>query len=213
VGDRNGRVGIGYAKAPGVPAAIEKAQKYAKKAMIRVTLQGKTIPHPVKSVYGASSVTLVPAAPGAGVIAGASVRAVLELAGVGDCLTKAYGSTNQKNLTRAAFLGLQTLRSKQEIEQLRGRTIEKTAVEQMIALGEKYAPAQSTRPAAKAPTAKPQQQRGGQGRGRSGGGRGRGGGKGPQHAPSAPSAPVAEQPPTPPAADAAAEASPEAPQA
>ncbi|MCC7146024.1 MAG: 30S ribosomal protein S5 [Phycisphaeraceae bacterium] len=148
VGDRAGHVGMGYAKAPGVPAAIEKAQKAARKKLVDVALEGGTLPHPVTASYSASSVRLLPAAPGTGVIAGATVRAVLELAGVRDCLTKAYGSTNQKNLCKAALLGLGSLRSRAQIEQLRGRGLDQTTVEQTIELGKKYAPV-STSPVAR----------------------------------------------------------------
>jgi len=140
VGDRNGRVGLGYGKAPGVPAAIEKAQKEAKKSLEMVRLEGSTLPHAITAEFGASTVKMVPAAPGTGVIAGATVRAVLELAGVRDCLTKVYGSTNQKNLCKATYAGLMQLRQKAQVEALRGVTLEKTEVQQRLELGEKYAP-------------------------------------------------------------------------
>ncbi len=132
VGDRNGTVGIGYGKAPGVPAAIEKAQKDARKKLRQVTLAGGTLPHTVNCRFGASIVRLVPASPGTGVIAGATVRAVLELAGIRDCLTKAFGSSNQKNLCRATFEGLLTLRTREQIEKLRGVELGPSAVEQML---------------------------------------------------------------------------------
>ena len=141
VGDRRGRVGVGYGKAPGVPAAIEKAQKYARKAMITVNLQEGTIPHTINSRFGASMVRMVPAAPGTGVIAGATVRAVLEMAGVKDCLSKAYGSTNQRNLVKAAIDGLKALRRKDQIAYVRGVELEETDVEKKLELGRKYAPA------------------------------------------------------------------------
>ncbi len=143
VGDRRGRVGIGYGKAPGVPAAIEKAQKEARKTISTVSLQAGTVPHPVTSKFGASSVRLIPASPGTGVIAGATVRAVLELAGVRDCLTKAYGSTNQKNLCKATFRGLELLQSKDRIAKLRGVELEETEVEKKLQMGERFAPAVS----------------------------------------------------------------------
>jgi small subunit ribosomal protein S5 len=141
VGDRRGRVGIGYGKAPGVPAAIEKAQKEARKKISKISLQEGTVPHPVTSRFGASSVKLVPASPGTGVIAGATVRAVLELAGVRDCLTKAYGSTNPKNLCKATFRGLELLQSKERIAQLRDVELEETEVEKKLKMGERFAPA------------------------------------------------------------------------
>ncbi len=141
VGDRRGRVGVGYGKAPGVPAAIEKAQKYARKNMISVNLQEGTIPHTINARFGASKVRMVPAAPGTGVIAGATVRAVLEMAGVRDCLSKAYGSTNQKNLVKAAIDGLKSLRRKDQIAYVRGIELEETDVEKKLELGRKYAPA------------------------------------------------------------------------
>lgn len=120
VGDRNGRVGIGYGKAKEVPSSVEKAKKIATKAMKSVKLQGGTIPHRIVGRFGASHVVLVPASPGTGVIAGSSVRAVLELAGVHDVLTKSYGSNSPKNLVRATYNGLMQLVSREEVERLRG---------------------------------------------------------------------------------------------
>ena len=140
VGDRQGSVGVGYGKATGVPMAVEKAQKVAKKNVVKVTLQEGTLPHQVTGRFGASMVRLIPAAPGTGVIAGATVRAVLELAGVRDCLTKAYGSTNQKNLCKAAMEGLVALRSKDEVARLRGVEIQASSVEEMLEAGRRYAP-------------------------------------------------------------------------
>ncbi|MAI66513.1 MAG: 30S ribosomal protein S5 [Phycisphaerae bacterium] len=128
-GDRQGRVGLGYGKANQVPNAIEKAQKKAKREMRAFPLAGTTIPHEVTGRFGACSVRLVPASPGTGVIAGAAVRAVLDLLGVQDCLSKAYGSTNNKNLTKAVIDGLQQLRSRETVERLRKVTIEKTHTE------------------------------------------------------------------------------------
>ncbi|MAE66165.1 MAG: 30S ribosomal protein S5 [Phycisphaeraceae bacterium] len=141
VGDRHGTVGIGYGKAPGVPGAIEKAQKAARKTLVNLTLLEGTLPHEINAKFGASKVKLVPAAPGTGVIAGATVRTVLELAGVRDCLTKSFGSNNQKNLLKATFLGLQQLRSKQVTESLRGVEIGITDVERRIATPAVKAPA------------------------------------------------------------------------
>jgi small subunit ribosomal protein S5 len=179
VGDRRGSVGLGYAKAPGVPAAIEKAQKAARKNIRRVDLIEGTLPHTVNAAFGASSVKLVPASAGTGVIAGGTVRAILEMAGVHNCLTKAYGSTNQRNLARAAIEGLYSLRTKAKVEELRGVKIV-SRVEEILDAGRRYAaplPAGGvTRPK---PARKDRDDRGGKGRGRGGGGgRGRGGGGG-----------------------------------
>jgi small subunit ribosomal protein S5 len=119
VGDRHGKVGIGYGKANEVPSAVEKATKAARRNMIAVRLNGTTIPHQVTGKYGASRVVVIPAGGGTGVIAGASVRAVMELAGVKDVLTKCYGSTSPKNLVKAAFSALTSLRSKDDVSRLR----------------------------------------------------------------------------------------------
>jgi len=123
VGDRNGRVGFGYGKANEVPSAVEKGRKQAVRSMAPVTLTGSTIPHAVLGRFGSSRVKLLPATEGTGVIAGASVRAVLELAGVKDCLTKVYGSSSPKNLVKATMHALQTLRDRGMIESLRGVSI------------------------------------------------------------------------------------------
>jgi len=123
VGDRNGRVGIGYGKANEVPNAVEKAAKSARHNMVKINLSGTTIPHRVLAKYSASKVLLIPASEGTGVIAGDSVRAVMELAGVKDVLTKVYGSTSPKNLVKAAFKGLISLRSRESVEKLRDVSI------------------------------------------------------------------------------------------
>jgi small subunit ribosomal protein S5 len=120
VGDRNGRVGIGYGKAPEVPSAVDKARKIAIRAMKPVTRVGTTIPHRVTVKYGASRLVLLPAAAGTGVIAGASARPVLELAGIRDVLTKSYGSSSPKNLVRATYRALTGLLDRQLVGQLRG---------------------------------------------------------------------------------------------
>jgi small subunit ribosomal protein S5 len=120
VGDRAGSVGIGYGKANEVPAAVEKGIKDAKKMIYRVPLVGTTIPHQVLGKYRATSIVLVPASPGTGVIAGSSARAVLEFAGVRDALTKVYGSTSAKNVVKATIDGLLKLRNKEMVEALRG---------------------------------------------------------------------------------------------
>lgn len=120
VGDRHGNIGIGYGKAREVPMAVDKGIKDAKKAMVHVSLTGNTIPHQVTGQFGASRVVLVPAGAGTGVIAGKNVRPMLQLAGIKDILTKAYGSTSAKNLVKAAMNGLRQLRTLEEIKRLRG---------------------------------------------------------------------------------------------
>jgi small subunit ribosomal protein S5 len=120
VGDRRGKVGIGYGKAKEVPSAVEKGIKNAHKNIVEVRLKGSTLPHRILGRFGASKVVMVPASPGTGVIAGTSVRAVLELAGVHDVLTKSYGSNSPKNLVRATYLGLVNLMNQEQIEGLRG---------------------------------------------------------------------------------------------
>lgn len=120
VGNGRGRVGWGYGKANEVPPAVEKAVKDGTRSMREVTLEGSTIPHVVEGHYGSAHVILLPASPGTGVIAGASVRAVCDAAGIHDILTKSFGSTNPINLVKATLDALNQLRSKQEIERLRG---------------------------------------------------------------------------------------------
>jgi small subunit ribosomal protein S5 len=122
-GDRNGSLGLGYAKAKEVPAAVEKATKDARKRMVQISLNGGTIPHEVLGRFGASRIKLVPARPGTGVKAGRFVRPLLELVGIRDVLTKAYGSTNKKNLCRATLAALESLRTKEVIEQNRGISV------------------------------------------------------------------------------------------
>jgi small subunit ribosomal protein S5 len=124
VGDRAGTVGIGYGKANEVPLAVEKGIKDAKKSLYKIALFGRTIPYQVSGKYGATKITLVPASPGTGVIAGSSARAVLELSGVQDVLTKVYGSTSAKNVVKATLGALLKLRSKETIESLRGVEVE-----------------------------------------------------------------------------------------
>src|SRR6185295_1067684 len=122
-GDKQGSIGIGYGKAKEVPAAVEKATKDARRRMVKVSLNGATIPHIVTGKFGASSIRLVPARPGTGIKAGRYVRPVLELVGIRDILTKAYGSTNKKNLSKAALVALQSLRSKETINEQRGTSL------------------------------------------------------------------------------------------
>jgi len=123
VGDRAGAVGVGYGKANEVPQAVEKGVKDAKKNLCRIALDKRTIPHKIEGKYRATKITLVPASPGTGVIAGSSARAVLEYAGVQDVLTKVYGSTSAKNVVKATLDGLLKLRSKEMVESLRGVAI------------------------------------------------------------------------------------------
>jgi len=123
-GDRQGRVGVGYGKANEVPQAVEKGTKAARKNLVTVHLRGTTIPHRVVGRFGASKVVMLPAGEGTGVIASASVRPVLELAGVKDVLTKSLGSNSPKNLVKAALNGLLQLRSAEVVQRLRGVPIE-----------------------------------------------------------------------------------------
>lgn len=124
VGDRAGTVGIGYGKANEVPLAVDKAIKDAKKSLHKIALVGRTIPHQVIGKYRATKITLVPASPGTGVIAGSSARAVLEFAGVQDVLTKVYGGNSAKNVVKATLDGLLKLRSKEMFQSLRGVEVE-----------------------------------------------------------------------------------------
>jgi small subunit ribosomal protein S5 len=124
VGDRKGKVAYGYGKANEVPPAVEKGIKQAKRRLMDVPLRGTTIPHRVIGRFGASHIVMIPASEGTGVIAGAAPRAVLELAGVKDVLTKSYGSTSAKNLVKATIDGLQQLRTRKQIEELRGVTLD-----------------------------------------------------------------------------------------
>jgi small subunit ribosomal protein S5 len=119
-GDRRGNIGIGYGKANEVPPSVEKATKDARKNMFKVNLKGTTIPHVVEGTSGASKVILVPARPGTGVTAGKSVRPCLELAGITDILSKAYGSTSPKNLVKATIAALRQLQGKEQVEKVRG---------------------------------------------------------------------------------------------
>ncbi len=123
VGDEVDQVGIGYGKANEVPVAIQKAVEDAKKNMFKVPKHQNTITHEVTGVFGAGRVVMKPAAPGTGVIAGAGVRAVLELAGLKDVLAKSLGSSNPINLCRAAETALRELRRPEELARLRGKRV------------------------------------------------------------------------------------------
>jgi small subunit ribosomal protein S5 len=124
VGDHNGVVGAGLGKSNEVPEAIRKGVEDAKKRLIRVPLVGSTIPHEVSQDFGASTVLLKPASAGTGVIAGGSVRAVVEAAGIRDLLSKSMGSTNPVNVVRATIEALASLRSADAIAARRGKTAE-----------------------------------------------------------------------------------------
>lgn len=124
VGDNNGRVGIGVGKSRGVPDSIRKGAERARKNMTKVALSGSTIPYQVTARYAGAKVMLKPASPGTGVIAGGSVRAVLEAVGVSDILTKSQGSKNLLNVAMATMAALEQLRSPEEIAAMRGKPVD-----------------------------------------------------------------------------------------
>ncbi|MFN3648627.1 MAG: 30S ribosomal protein S5 [Armatimonadota bacterium] len=128
VGDGRGHVGAGMGKARGIPDAIRKGVESAKKVIIEVPMDGTTIPHPVTISYGASVVMLKPASPGTGVVAGGSVRAVLEAAGIRDVLAKSLGSSNAINCAWATIKALRALRTPEEVAEARGVDVSRLPV-------------------------------------------------------------------------------------
>ena len=124
VGDHKGKVGIGSGKAAETSVAVEKAFQAAKKNMINVTIVDDTVPHEVKGQFGASTVLILPAPEGTGIISGGSSRVVFELAGYKNIVSKSYGARNKLNTVKATINGLKTLRTKEQVAQMRGKSVE-----------------------------------------------------------------------------------------
>lgn len=123
-GNRDGVAGYGFGKANDVPGAVEKATRTAHRSLMRFKVVDGTIPHEVQGRFGASRIVLIPAVPGTGIIAGACVRAVVEVAGVRNLLSKSFGRNNPVNLVKATFDALSKLRTKEEVARLRGVSLE-----------------------------------------------------------------------------------------
>jgi small subunit ribosomal protein S5 len=179
VGNRNGEVGFGYAKGIEVPNAVEKAQKDGQRNLVKLERIGTTIHHEVEGRFSSAKVRLIPAAPGTGVVAGTVVRAVLDLAGIQDCLTKCYGSTNPQNVLKAVFDAVSQLRSPALVGELRRQTLESTEIAKKIEAGKAFAPAARKGDKPKGPVNTLGNDRGGRG-GRGGRGPGGPGGRGPR---------------------------------
>ena len=154
VGDGEGHVGIGMGKADAVPDAVRKGAANARKNIVQITLKGSTIPHEVLTKYGGALVMMKPASPGTGVIAGGAVRAVVELAGVRDILTKARRSTNPVNVVKATFEGLKSLRNPQE-EIRRRKALVESMAERARIQAERRAARQARQAAAQAQATAP----------------------------------------------------------
>ncbi len=175
VGDSNGRVGIGHGKAGEVTDSIRKGVDQAKKSMITVPLDGHTIPHEVEETFGAARVILRPASPGTGVIAGGGVRAVVELAGIRDVLTKSVGNNNPVNVVKATMKALESLQSEQDVLRRRNKAVARLRKphENAEVVAAQQAARERREAAAKAAARQERPER--SSRPRRGGGRGRGG--------------------------------------